>query len=354
MLAERAATLARMAEAPPFRYLSAADVVRAMPPLDERLRLAERTMTALVGAAEMPPKIGVHPRPAGSFVHAMPAHLRGGPDGSGDLVGMKWVAGFGTNNEIGLPAVSAVIVMNDAATGLPIAILDGGPVTAERTAAVSGVAIRHFGPRAGAGDGQAGGSGSVGPEHRAALIGAGVQGRSHLAVLGHLLPGVGLTVHDRHPERAAELAELARVTEGIGSVRVVGTARDAVDGADVVVTAASFGPVDQVMTGDWLTADALVVPVDYATYCSAEVARDAALFLVDERGQFLANREAGLFEGYPDPSATLGEAILAGTRRPPEGRVVVTHLGVGLADVIFADAILRRAEAEALGTLLQR
>ena len=54
------------------------------------------------------------------------------------------------------------------------------------------------------------------------------------------------------------------------------------------------------------------MPVDYATYCAAEVARDAALFLVDQREQFLANRDAGLFDDYPDPTATLGEAILAG------------------------------------------
>ena len=109
------------------------------------------------------------------------------------------------------------------------------------------------------------------------------------------------------------------------------------------MTAASFGPVRQVMTTDWLADDALVVPVDYATYCAAEVARDAALFLVDDRGQFLANRDAGLFDDYPDPTATLGEAILAGTTRPASGRVVATHLGVGLADVVFGDAILRRA-----------
>jgi ornithine cyclodeaminase/alanine dehydrogenase-like protein (mu-crystallin family) len=108
------------------------------------------------------------------------------------------------------------------------------------------------------------------------------------------------------------------------------------------------------MTPDWLTADALVVPIDYATYCSAAVAREAALFLVDHRDQFLANRDAGLFEGYPDPTATIGEAIVAEVPRPPTGRVVVSHLGVGLADVVFADAILRRAESAGLGTTLER
>jgi len=72
-----------------LRYLSAADVTAAMPALDERLRLAERTMVALVADAELPPKIGVHPRPEGSFGHAMPAHLRGpDPAGADDLVVM--------------------------------------------------------------------------------------------------------------------------------------------------------------------------------------------------------------------------------------------------------------------------
>src|SRR5215217_8224067 len=134
---------------PPLRYLAAADVQAAMPPIEERLRLAERTLVALAtpGASELPPKIAVHPRPEGSFVHAMPAHLRDeGPDASPDLVGMKWVAGFPGNNELGLPSINALVVVNDPATGIPRAILDGGHITALRTAAVSGVAIREFGP----------------------------------------------------------------------------------------------------------------------------------------------------------------------------------------------------------------
>jgi ornithine cyclodeaminase/alanine dehydrogenase-like protein (mu-crystallin family) len=327
---------------PPLRYLSADDVRAAMPPLDQQLALAEITLTALAtpGGAELPPKIAVHPRPDGSFAHAMPAHLRAGTAAS-DLLGIKWIAGFGTNRRLGLPTLHGLVVLNDAATGLPTAVLDAGPITAERTAAVSGVAIRCFAP-------------DVGPRTpRAALIGAGVQGHSHLAVLGHVLPGVELTVYDRHPDRAQALVIAARETAGIASARETGSARDAVAGADVVVTAASFGPVRQVMTNEWLEPHALVVPVDYATYCAAQVARDADLFLVDHRDQFLANRDAGLFDGYPDPAAMVGEAILAGTPRP-SGRVVVTHLGVGLADVVFGDAILQRAKSQELGVELAR
>ena len=323
------------------RYLSAADVTAAMPPVKQRLALAERTMTALVADAELPPKIGVHPRPTGSFAHAMPAALRD-PDGV-DLLGMKWVAGFPANRAGGLPAIHAVVVLNDPATGVPRAILDGGPITAQRTAAVSGVALSRFAPRL------------VGRARaRAAIIGAGVQGHSHLEVLGHVLRGVELVIHDRHAERAEALAEAARATRGIAAANTVDSAREAVADADVVITAASFTDAAhrQAMTADWLTPDALVIPVDYATMCAAEVAEGAALFLVDDRGQFVANRDAGQFDGYPDPVSTLGVAILAGTARPAGGRVVVTHLGVGLADVIFADAIVRRAEAAGLGTLL--
>jgi ornithine cyclodeaminase/alanine dehydrogenase len=271
----------------------------------------------------------------------MPAHLRGEAPAD-DLVGIKWVAGFSSNAAIGLPAINAVVVLNDPETGVPIAVLDGAPITAERTAAVTGVALRHFGPPAS-------------DEIQIAVIGAGVQGRSHLAVLGGVLPGGRVRLFDRDPERAAALADRARSTHGIAGATAHASAREAIEGADVVVTVASFLPPGerQTMTSDWLRADVTVVPVDYATYCAAEVARDAALFLVDHRDQFLANRDDGNFDGYPDPGATMGEAILARTPRPP-GRVVVTHLGVGLADLVFADAIVRAATASGRGTTLPR
>lgn len=319
----------------------------AMPPLEERIRLAERTMVALAtpGASQLPPKVAIHPRPAAAFVHAMPAHLRSDAP-EGDLVGMKWVAGYATNLELGLPAIGAIVLVNDPQTGVPVAMLDGGPITAERTAAVSGVAIRRFGPAAAAGGGAA---------TQVAILGAGVQARSHLPVLGAVLPGATLHVFDRAPERATAFAAAARETAGLAEAVVHAAAREAVEGADVVVTAASFGPAEerQSMTNAWLRPDATIVPIDYATYCNAEVARDAALFLVDQREQFLANRDAGNFDDYPDPDATIGEAIVAGIARPA-GRVVVTHLGVGLTDLVFADAIMRNAQADGRGTVLRR
>jgi ornithine cyclodeaminase/alanine dehydrogenase-like protein (mu-crystallin family) len=75
--------------------------------------------------------------------------------------------------------------------------------------------------------------------------------------------------------------------------------------------------------------------------------------VVDERDQFLAARDGGDFAGYPDPTATLGEVLRDRPVRPA-GRVLVSHLGVGLADVVFASAILKRAEQLGLGLLLPR
>jgi alanine dehydrogenase len=329
---------------PELRYLSAADVESAMPPIDERLELAELTMTALAqpGRADLPAKIGVHPRPDGSFAHAMPAHLRGArPEDDG--LGMKWIAGFGGNAARGLANLHGIVVINDPATGVPVGILDGGPITADRTAAVSGVAIRRLAPAV------------SGRPARVTIVGAGVQARSHLPVVGRLLPSVEVRIVGRNPGAAAALAEQAATVAGIGSATATTEARAALAGADVVITVASFTTPDrrQSLTPDLFAPDALVVAVDYATMISAQVARTAALFLVDHRDQFLANRDAGQFDGYPDPDAMLGGAILEGAPRPA-GRILVTHLGVGLADVVFGAAILRRAATAGLGTVLPR
>jgi ornithine cyclodeaminase len=327
----------------PLRYLSAADVLAALPPVEERIALARRTMLALVADAELPPKIGVHPRPAASFGHAMPALLRGeAQDGSEDLLGMKWVVGFPDNQAVGMPAIHGTVLMSDARTGLPRGVLDAGPITAHRTAAVSGVAIEQWAPD------------PAGRALRIGLVGAGIQGRSHLPVLAHLLPGSTLVIHDRDADRAGSLAAEAEATGAFDAIATVDRPVDAIDGADVVVTLVSFGPDRQAVPLSAWAPDVTAVAVDYDMCAPAGLAADAALFLVDDRGQFLANRTETVFRGYPDPGAMMGEALLAGTGRPTRGRVLITHLGVGLADVVLGDALLRTAEARGLGTVLPR
>ena len=325
----------------PVRYLCAADVAAALPPLAERLALAEQTLLALGHAAELPAKIGVHPRQPGSLAHAMPALLRGEPDdGGADLIGVKWIVGFPDNPAANLPTYHAQVILSDARNGQPLAILDGGNITAQRTAAVSGAAIRLFGRRL------------EGRHASVAILGAGAQARSHLPVIGHLLPGCSIRVTDLDGDRALALAEQGASIDGVGSIEVVPEVRQAVEDADVVVSVVSFGPKHQTLDPAWLTPEVLFVAVDYDMQAPAALAREA-YFVVDERSQFLAARTDGGFAGYPDPAATLGDALRAGGTHP-DGRILVSHLGVGLADVVFAAAILKRAEQLGLGVLLPR
>jgi len=325
---------------PPLRYLSAADIDRCLPSAEERLALAGQALAALGrGAAEMPPKIGVHPRP-GALLHAMPAWLR-----EGDLVGLKWIAAFPDNRSRGLAAINGLVVLNDADTGVPTWIMDAARITSVRTAAVSGVGMRLFMPT---------------DLRRVALLGAGVQARAHVELVAALLPRVEMVMYDSVAERAEALAAEARSAGS--AARTAASAQEAARLAQIVVTLAPLGAANQIMTVDWLAPGTVVVAVDFATYASAHLARDVRNFVVDDREQFLAYRDGGYFDGYPEPDATMGELLARGDTDPQPRSdhragglpALVTHLGVGLADVIFADAIARRAIALGAGVLLER
>ena len=140
-----------------------------------------------------------------------PRYLRGAAEARlGRSLGMKWVLGFGGNAARGLPSIHGMSCSTTRRPASRRRSSTPAPMTAERTAAVTGIAIRAFAPPV------------SGRAVRGALIGSGVQGHSHLAVLGHTLPGVELVVFDRHPDRASALAALARDTRashGIGRAR---------------------------------------------------------------------------------------------------------------------------------------
>lgn len=329
---------------PGLRHLASADIDACLPPVRERIALARQALVALAsGDAEMPPKIGVHPR-AGALLHAMPAWLRGA-----DLVGLKWVSAFPDNQRHGLPAISGLVVLNDAATGVPTWIMDAARITAVRTAAVSGVALELFAPA---------------DARRVALIGAGVQARSHLEVIAALLPGAEVAIFSRDSRRAEELATEVNEASGRPRVRPAASAAAAVADAQAVVTVATLGAEAQRLVPADLAAGTLIVAVDFATYVTPELAHAARVFAVDDRAQFLHYRDLGYFDGYPAPATTLGELATGARenaglehdhRQPADGRpTLVTHLGVGLADIVFADAIARAAAERGLGRELGR
>jgi ornithine cyclodeaminase/alanine dehydrogenase len=304
-------------------YLAREEVRALLPPIAEQVDLAERTYVAMAaGEAELPPKPGVHPRPD-AFIHAMPAYLRGQ-----DVAALKWVAGYPGNPARGLPYISGLIVVNDAETGLPEAVMDAAEITAVRTAAASGACVRRFAP-----DGWS----------CAAILGCGEQGRYHALVLAELSPDVTIAAYDPVEERARALP---------GSIEVAADPREALQGAEVVVTA---GPIvddpDPPITPDWLGERWLVLPIDFDFYVGAETIAAAGLFTADDVGQFVYYRTQGHFQGWPEPHGAVGEA-LGGDGRP--ARVACVNLGVGALDAAFAAAVLAAARERGVGTRLAR
>ena len=304
-----------------LRFLSRAEVAGLLPGIPEQLDLVERTYRSLAaGRVELPPKPGVHPRPD-SFVHAMPAYLR-----DEDVVALKWVAGYPANKERGLPYITGLIVLNDPATGLPLAIRDGAENTAARTAAASGVCVRRFAPAG---------------WRRAAILGSGEQGRFHADLLRALEPEVQIRAWDPHPERIERLGEGVEAAAGW---------EDAVAGAEVVVTA---GPIvehpSSPLRPEHLGERWLALPIDFDFYMGAEAVAAADLFLADDVGQFEYYREQGHFQGWPEPAGSVGEAL--GREGSPE-RVACCNLGIGALDAAFAHVVLERARAAGAGTEL--
>ncbi len=111
-----------------FLYLSRADVEAVelpMPEIIDALEVAFRQHGQ--GKVEMPPKPGVHSRPD-AFIHAMPCYIPGP-----EAIGIKWVAGYPENPKRGLPYITGLLVLNDAETGLPLAVMDCTWITAKRT-----------------------------------------------------------------------------------------------------------------------------------------------------------------------------------------------------------------------------
>ena len=313
-----------------LRYLSESDVERASPSYADAIDLAAAALRALAGGnAQLPPKPKVFQRShPGAFTNAMPAY-----SADGDLLGIKWVAVEPRNEERGLAVINGLMIMNDPETGVPRCIMAARWLTGVRTAAVTGACVRALAPA------------EVG---HVALIGTGLQGRTHLPVLEAL----GLTDVHVWGRRASSVEALAAWSaEHAPGVRLTpaATIAEACDGAGVVITVVTQGVTTARIDDAWLRRDALLLPIDYGTCIHAALA-ERRLLLADDPAQFRSIRDlGGNLAGYRDPDGPSG-ASLDGPR--PAGGIVVQNLGNGVSDLFVADAVMRRAEELDLGSVL--
>lgn len=149
---------------------------------------------------------------------ALPALLRGDPP----VAGLKWIGSFPGNVARNLPRASAVLILNDYATGYPFACLEAAQISAARTAASAALGAEHLhGSRT---------------ADRIAVVGAGVISRNILEFLRDLGWSAGeVVVHDTVPAYAAKSAAYAR---SLGfTARTGADLRGTVAGADLTVLA---------------------------------------------------------------------------------------------------------------------
>jgi ornithine cyclodeaminase/alanine dehydrogenase len=322
----------------PMVYLSREDVAAAGVTMTEIIAALERAFEEkAAGRVEMPPKPGLHPGGGDAFIHAMPAYIPG--LGS---AGVKWVSGFPENTSKGLPYISGLIILNDTATGLPIAIMDADWITGMRTAAASALSARHLARLD---------AGVLG------VLGCGVQGGTHVEALRCVLPGLTtLRAYDVDHERAQRF--VSRMAEAHGlDARAVDDPRDAVEAADVVVTA---GPILRVphatIQAGWMVAGAFATAVDFDSYWSAGAFAELDLFSTDDVPQLEHFRELGYFRSIPPVDAELAELVagLKSGRTSPHQRTMACNLGLALDDMAVAPLVLERARSSGRGIALTR
>ena len=316
-------------------YLSRADVESSGVSMAEIIDAVEAGFREHgEGRVEMPPKPGVHPRPD-SFLHAMPAWIP-----ALHSVGIKWVSGYPENQARGEPYIMGLLILNDEETGRPLAVMDCTWITAQRTGAATAVAAKYL----------------ARPEaETVAILGCGVQGRSNLEALAVQFALRKVRAYDTVPGVAERFAGEMGERTGL-EISVARSPREAVEGADLVVTA---GPIlkqpHASIEAGWLAEGAFASLVDYDTYWSRAALAEVDKFCTDDVPQMEHYRGLGYFQDIPPVYATVGE-LVAGKkpgRETHRERNMTCNLGLALDDMATAPLVYRRAVEQGLGTKLE-
>ncbi len=320
--------------------LSYDDVIATLEPGACAEAMAQVLAAHARGEAYMPLRSVMMPPGAAGFMGLMPA-WRGGAEAAFALKAICLMPG---NPARGLDAHQGIVVLFDGEIGMATAILDASAITEIRTAAVSAVAT----------DALARANAKV-----LAILGAGVQARSHLNALPRVRKFEQVRIYAPSEAHARAVLDGVQGDRGV-EFTVAASAEEAVRGADVVVTATSSR--DPVLRREWLGPGAHVNAVgastppfhelDTATVAASALFCDSRESLLGEAAEFqLAIRE-GLIEGESHVRAELGE-LLAGQRagrQDDEELTVYRSLGLAVEDLAAAELAVRRARGQGRGT----
>lgn len=312
--------------------------VRTVLAMDDLIAAMETALAQFsTGGVQQPLRTVLEVEPQHAFLGVMPAYTLDPP-----ALGAKLVTVFGGNADAGLPTHLATIVLLDHTTGELQAVMDGRYITEARTAAVSAASTK-----------------ALAREDAAvlAIVGSGVQARSHLEALARVRRLTDVRVWSRSGERRERFVrEMKGHLEA--PLRSTSSVEEAVEGADIIaLVTSSREPVLRsidVADGCHICAVGACRP-DQREMDTALVARGR--LYVDSRAGALA--EAGdivlpIAEGAIDASAIVGElgGVLAGTaagRTSSRDVTIFKSLGMAVEDLAAARLASERATARGLG-----
>lgn len=278
--------------------------------------------------------------PTHAYFGVMPAYISAPAS-----LGAKLVTVFGENHKKQLPSHLATILLLDPDTGALQAIIDGRYITEARTAAVSAVSARFL---------------SRPDAATLAIIGSGVQARSHLEAYQHVRSLKEVRIWSPRETSRRQFVDDMSSHVGIPIVDSP-SAEAAVRGADLIVLVTS-SPTP-VIEDDWVSEGAHVVCVGAcrptqqemppALVKRARVYVDSKQAALVESGDIVMNIAAGLFDAA-HIRGEIGELVLgrAEGRATASDVTVFKSLGMAVEDVVAADLVLRRANEVGAGTEL--
>ena len=325
--------------------LSADDVSRALP-MEQTVEAMKSAYTALSsGQAQVPQRVRLEVSPHDGISLFMPSYVH---DPAGDALAVKVVSVFSANSKRGLPLIYAAVLVLEADTGRPLALLEGSTLTAIRTGAASGAATDVL----------------ARPDSQViALFGAGAQGRTQLEAVCSVRRIRTAWVYDLDSAKIRKLiAELAGRGPIPADLRPASNPDQAVIEADVICTATTA--LTPVFLDGSLKPGVHINAVGSYTPQMQEIPAETvtrALVIVDSRSASLAEtgdllqpiREGRFTESHIH--AELGELLLGrkAGRTDPAQITLFKSVGVAVQDAMAAQLALRNAQKLGLGQTVE-
>lgn len=319
-----------------------AEIEQLLPMPDCITLMMDALMALAQGQVHLPLRMVVRPPEAAGVLALMPAYV----SGDNAAFGVKIIGVFNGNPALGKDSHQGAVLLLSGQTGEPLALMNASAITAIRTAAVSGVATRSL-ARAEAGD--------------LAIIGSGVQARSHLAAMACVRSIRRVRVASRDPARAQQFASDLRPVYPF-PIEAVSTIEAAVRGADLIVTATSAR--EPVLKREWVSpgahlnvvgaSQAFAREVDSATMAAASLFVDRRESTLNESGDYLFPLREGLI-GPDHIRAEIGEVLIGAKpgRTNPDEITLFKSLGLAIEDLAAAQYVYEQAERRNAGSRVE-